>query len=382
MLSNVILPPKCLGILGGGQLGRMFIIAARQMGYQVAVLEPDINCPAATLANYHIKTNYDDKNGLDELANISDVITTEFENIPVDSLKYLENKVPVYPNASAILIAQNRLNEKAFFNSLGIPTTKYLPIDNQTDINNIAPDIFPSILKTNTLGYDGKGQIRVNNIDELSAGFTKLTQRACILEKLIDIKLEVSVIVARSQNEVVVYPVSQNIHKNGILDITIAPANIDKQLQDQITAYAIAIINKLNYIGVLAIEFFITKDDQIIANEMAPRPHNSGHHTIDANITSQFEQQVRAICNLKLGSTLPNSKAIMLNLLGDIWLNETTPPNFEGVLSKYDNLKLHLYDKQIANIGRKMGHLTMLGDNIELLLQQINEIKLELGIKS
>ena len=382
MLSNVILPPKCLGILGGGQLGRMFVIVARQMGYQVAVLEPDINCPAASLANYHIKTNYDDKNGLDELANISDVITIEFENVPADSLNYLANKVPVYPNSSAILIAQNRLKEKAFFNSLGIPTTKYLPIDNQTDINNLTNDTVPAILKTNTLGYDGKGQIRVNNIDELKLGFAKLTPSSCILEKLVDIKIEVSAIVARSQNEVVVYLVSQNIHKNGILDITIAPANINKQIQEQITAYAIAIINKLNYIGVLAIEFFITKDDQIIANEMAPRPHNSGHYTIDANITSQFEQQVRAICNLKLGSTTHLSQAIMLNLLGDIWLNKTTPPDFKVILSKYDNLKLHLYDKQIANIGRKMGHLTILGDDIELLLQQINEIKLELGIKS
>ncbi len=382
MISNVILPPKCIGILGGGQLGRMFVIAARQMGFHVAVLEHDINCPAGSLANYHIKTHYNDKKGLDELANLSDVITTEFENIPANSINYLENKVPVYPNASAILIAQNRLNEKAFFNSLGIPTTKYLSIENQSDINDIELDLFPSILKTNTLGYDGKGQIHVNTIDELGAAFLKFTPRACILEKLIDIKLEVSVIVARSRNEVVVYPISQNIHKNGILDITIAPANIDKQLQEQITAYAIAVINKLNYIGVLAIEFFITKDDQIIANEMAPRPHNSGHHTIDANITSQFEQQVRAVCNIKLGSTLLHSKAIMLNLLGDIWLNETTPPDFEKILSKYDNLKLHLYDKQIANIGRKMGHLTILGDNMELLLEQINKIKFELGIKS
>ena len=382
MLSNVILPPKCLGILGGGQLGRMFVIAARQMGYQVAVLEPDINCPAASLANYHIKTNYNDKNGLDELANLSEVITTEFENIPADSLKYLENKIPVYPSAAAVLIAQNRLTEKQFFNNLGIATTKYISIETLSDINNLSNDIFPAILKTNTLGYDGKGQIRVNDISELKLGFEKLTQMACILEKLVDIKLEVSVIVARSKNEVAVYPVSQNIHKNGILDITIAPANIDEQLQEQITAYAIAIINKLNYIGVLAIEFFITKDNQIIANEMAPRPHNSGHHTIDANITSQFEQQVRAICNLKLGSTLARSKAIMLNLLGDIWIDQTTPPDFKAILSKYGNLKLHLYDKQIANIGRKMGHLIILGDNIELLLQQINEIKLELGIKS
>ena len=381
-MAKAILPPKCLGILGGGQLGRMFVIAARQMGYKVAVLEPDINCPASNLANYHIKTNYDDKDGLDQLKQLSEVITTEFENIPANSLAYLENNIEVYPSASSILIAQNRINEKQFFNSLGIATTKYIPIETLDDINKVSQDIFPAILKTNTLGYDGKGQVRVNNIEELKVGFEKLTPSRCILEKLVDIKLEVSVIVARSKNEVVAYPVSQNIHKNGILDITIAPANIENDLQDKITKAALAVIENLGYIGVLAVEFFITKDNQIIANEMAPRPHNSGHHTIDANTTSQFEQQVRAICNLKLGNTKLTDKAIMLNLLGDIWQDQTTPPDFEKIFSKYDNLKLHLYDKQIALPGRKMGHLTILGDNLDELLEQIKHIKLELGIKS
>ena len=381
MSSNTILPPNYLGILGGGQLGRMFVIAARQMGYKVAILEPDIKCPSSNLANYHIKTNYSDKQGLEELAKLCKVITTEFENIPANSLKYLEEKVPVHPKAASIVIAQNRLKEKDFFNSLGIKTTQYISIESQNDIHKVDNNIFPAILKTNTLGYDGKGQIRVNNIEELKVGFEKLTPSNCILEKLVNIKLEVSVIVARSKNEVVSYPVSQNIHKNGILDITIAPANIDIDLQEKITNSALAVIENLDYIGVLAVEFFITKDNQIIANEMAPRPHNSGHHTIDANITSQFEQQVRAICNIKLGSTKLVSKAVMLNLLGDIWIDQNTPPDFKIILAKYNNLKLHLYDKQIALPGRKMGHLTILGEDLNELLNQINEIKLNLGIK-
>jgi 5-(carboxyamino)imidazole ribonucleotide synthase len=379
-MSQVILPPQCLGILGGGQLGRMFTIAARQMGYKVAVLEPDISCPAGSIANYHIKTNYDDKAGLDELAKLSQVITTEFENIPAQSLDYLSKTIQVYPRASAILIAQNRLKEKAFFNRLGIATTKYLPILSIADIDNVTLDMFPAILKTNTLGYDGKGQIRVNNLEELKSGFEKLSPSECILEKLVDLKLEVSVVVARSHNETIAYPVAENMHKNGILDITIAPARIDKQLKDIITNAGLSIIQNLDYIGVLAIEFFITTDNQILANEMAPRPHNSGHHTLDANLTSQFEQQVRAICNLKLGNTDHTSNGIMLNLLGDIWANEFTHPKWD-ILAKYDNLKLHLYDKLSAKAGRKMGHLTVLGNDINQLLNQINNIKQELEIK-
>lgn len=374
-MQKVILPPQCLGIMGGGQLGRMFAISAKQMGYKVAVLEPDKNCPAKHFADYHITTSYDNQKGLDQLAALSQVVTTEFENVPAQSLDYLATQVAVFPTAESILIAQNRLQEKAFFNNNGIATVAYQSIHSIHDLNSINPDIFPAILKTNTLGYDGKGQIRVTNHAELKQAFIKLNHVPCILEKMVDLKLEVSVIVARNSFETVTYPVVENIHTNGILDMTIAPARIDASLMQKVSQAASIIIERLDYIGVLAIEFFITQDGQFLANEMAPRPHNSGHFTLDACITSQFEQQVRSICNLKLGSTHLHSNAIMLNLLGNVWPESEIHPNWGLLLSEYNNLKLHLYDKLSAKAERKMGHLTILGDNLDSLLVEAQAIK-------
>lgn len=380
-MQKLIVPPQCLGIMGGGQLGRMFAISAKQFGYKVAVLEPDSNCPAKYFADHFINTAYDDKVGLDKLVSVANVITTEFENVPSKSLNYLNQFVPVYPSAKAILVAQNRLLEKKFFNDNGIATTKYLPISNLEDLKNVTLDMFPAILKTNTLGYDGKGQIRVNNQKELQDGFQKLNHAPAILEKLVDLKLEVSIVVARNEHEKIAFQIVENIHKNGILDITIAPARIDNKLSKMVVDKGLSIIEKLDYVGVMAIEFFITKDGEILANEMAPRPHNSGHHTIDACLTSQFEQQVRAICNLKLGDTKLLKNAVMLNLLGDIWKSPEIHPDWGRILLKFDNVKLHLYEKTIAKLGRKMGHLTILGDNIDQLIEDINKIKEELGIK-
>lgn len=379
-MDKYIAPPACLGIMGGGQLGRMFAISAKQMGYKVAVLESDPLCPAKQFADYHIVAKYDDQTALDELARLSDVITTEFENVPSTSLAYLNRSVPVFPSAASILVAQNRLDEKKFFNDHGIKTTKYCPILNLSDIDNVDPDMFPAILKTNTLGYDGKGQARVNNKKELLDVFEKLAKVPCILEKMVDLKLEISIMVSRNQIEMISYPVVENIHHNGILDITIAPARIDATLKNDITKAGLAIIKNLNYVGVLAIEFFISRDNKILANEMAPRPHNSGHYTIDSCITSQFEQQVRSMCNLKLGDSELKNNVIMLNLLGDIWVNETTHPDWGVLLAEYPNLKLHLYEKQIAKPGRKMGHLTIQGPKIDELIQQIKQIKIKLGI--
>lgn len=378
-MQNIILPPQCLGVMGGGQLARMFAISAKQMGYKVAILDPDLNCPAKQFADYHITTAYTDKDGLDQLAKIADVISTEFENVPADSLQYLSKSVPVYPAHTAVKITQNRLAEKQFFNHNQIATTRYYSIDHITDIKNITLDIFPGILKTNTLGYDGKGQIVVSNVDELEKAFIDLNKVPCILEKRIDLKLEASVIVARNSSEKIAYPVVENIHKNGILELTIAPARIDSNLAQTITNMGLTIIEKLDYIGILAIEFFISKDNKIFANEMAPRPHNSGHYTIDACITSQFEQQLRAMCNLKLGQTDLQSNAIMLGLLGDIWQDEHTHPDWQ-ILTKHNNLKLHLYEKQLAKPSRKMGHLTILGNDIEKLYTQIKQIKSDLNI--
>ncbi len=376
---NKITPPECLGIIGGGQLARMFAIAAKQMGYQIAILEPDEHCPAKLFANYHIISRYDDTIGLDTLAKYSSVITTEFENVPATSMDYLGQKKPVFPKHSAIAITQNRILEKNFFNTNGIKITRYVAINSCDDIRQVDAGIFPAIIKTNTLGYDGKGQIVVKDHTELEDGFKTLNQVPAILEKMVSLAYEVSIMVARSQSEISCYPVVQNIHVNGILDTTIAPAPVDKDVITHIEKAAKIIIEKLDYIGILGIEFFITNDGKILANEMAPRPHNSGHYTLDACITSQFEQQVRAICNLKLGDTQLFTNAIMLNLLGDIWPENGTPP-WDKILGKYSNVKLHLYDKTDARVGRKMGHLTILGDDIAELYKQLDQIKLLLGI--
>ncbi|HLX54619.1 MAG TPA: 5-(carboxyamino)imidazole ribonucleotide synthase [Aquella sp.] len=373
-----IIPPQCIGIMGGGQLARMLAIAAKQMGYQVAILEPDENCPAKLFANYHIISKYDDKIGLDNLAKYSSVITTEFENVPAESMEYLKQKTLTFPKHSAIAITQDRIAEKTFFNSCDIKTTAFNAINTFSDIAQVNPNIFPAILKTNTLGYDGKGQIKVNNHTDLEQAWRVLNQVPAILEKTVVLAHEVSIMVARRQGEISCYPVVENTHINGILDTTIAPAQISKEVVDYIEQSAKTIIAKLDYIGILGIEFFITETGKILANEMAPRPHNSGHYTLDACMTSQFEQQLRAVCNLKLGNTKLFTNAIMLNLLGDIWPENKTPP-WDKILGKYDNVKLHLYDKTEARRGRKMGHLTILGDDVSVLNKQINEIKLLLG---
>jgi 5-(carboxyamino)imidazole ribonucleotide synthase len=377
---GMVLPPQTIGIMGGGQLGRMLAISARQMGYKVIILEPKADCPAKDFANKHIIANYDDKNALDLLGLEADIITTEFENVPAQSMKYLSQFKPVYPRHNALLISQNRLKEKQFFNQVGIYTTEYYEIRYTTDIDLVNVSIYPAILKTTTLGYDGKGQIPVNNKEDLIAAFNTLRQTECILEKKLKISKEVSVIVARNMKESCTYDIVENTHKNGILDISIAPARINENLKNELQDWAIAIVNQLDYIGVLAIEFFITPENKIIANEMAPRPHNSGHHTIDACITSQFEQQIRSICNLKLGNSALHSQAIMLNLLSDIYKSPSNMlyPAWDKVLAKYDNVKLHLYDKHLSTalLGRKMGHLTFIGKDIDILLKQAEEVKL------
>ncbi len=372
--SKSIFYNKTIGIIGGGQLGQMLAHTALSMSYRVAILDPDPNAPAKKYAFTHIVAEFTDKEALHKLATISDVITLEFENIPVDSLIYLEQHKPLYPSAHIIKIAQNRLLEKEFFNSLNIDTTEFYPIRYHSDIDNIQNNIFPAILKTTTLGYDGKGQIRVHNKNELISAFNALNHQECILEKLINLKLETSVIVARNQSETQVYEINENIHINGILDTTIAPARIDEDTKTQLQKYAIQIINKLEYIGVLVVEFFITEDNKILANEMAPRPHNSGHHTIESTITSQFEQHIRAICNLKLGDTRLHTKAIMLNILGDSYQNNELT-QLEAILLKFSNLKLHLYDKLIAKQSRKMGHITLLNEDYHQLLFDVTLLK-------
>lgn len=377
-MNSIILPPKCLGILGGGQLGMMLALVAKQFGYQVVVLEADANCPASRVADKVIVASYGDNNALDEMASICDVITTEFENVPARAVEYLNQSTPVYPSASALLIAQNRLKEKTFFRSLGLETANFIAINNATDCVSVQDGFFPAILKTSTLGYDGKGQIRVNSVAELEVAYRQLGGE-CILEQMVQLASEVSIIVARNNTGSAVYPLIENQHRNGILDVSYIPAKTSADISAKAQQAALAIVDGLNYIGLLTIEFFITTDDRLLINEIAPRPHNSGHITIEVATTSQFEQQLRAVCGLPLGATELKSKGAMLNLLGDIWLNDSISPE-EILLTELPEAKYHSYGKAVAKAGRKMGHISISNTSHEVLVNSITLLKHRLGI--
>jgi len=371
-----ILPGSTLGMLGGGQLGRMFVSAARTMGYEVIVLDPDAHSPAGGLASEHLARAYDDHEALDYLAQHCAVVTTEFENIPAATLTYLARTVAVHPSAEALQIAQHRLREKDFFRTLGLDTAAYLTIENDADIGTAGDFEFPAILKTSTLGYDGKGQVVCERFEDLAEAFRQIGAKACVLEQRIDLACEVSVVLGRSQSgEVTCFPIAENRHANGILDVTLVPARISAALAEKALDAATRIANGLDYCGVLAVEFFISTDERVLVNEMAPRPHNSGHYTNDACITSQFEQQVRMVCDLSAGSCHLHSPVAMLNLLGDIWPSDGLPA-WEQVL-KLGSAKLHLYGKKEARPGRKMGHVNCLGatrEETSTLLEKVRQI--------
>ena len=356
-----ILPPAKLGMLGGGQLGRMFVIAARTMGYEVIVLDPDPNSPAGELASEHLKAAYDDNRALDYMADNCRVISTEFENIPAISLDYLAESVEVHPSASALRIAQNRKLEKEYVISQGLNTAAFLSIEKVEDIELARNFMFPSILKTASFGYDGKGQVVCDSFDDLQAAFDSVKQCPCVLEKKVDLAKEVSVVLGRSlDGKVDCFPVAENTHVNGILDSSIAPADISLSIQREVSQAAQKIADGLDYCGVLAVEFFITTDGGVLVNEMAPRPHNSGHYTLDACYTSQFEQQVRMICGLAAGNTNQHTPVAMWNILGDIWP---------------ENSKLHLYGKKEARVGRKMGHVNCLGSDIGAARELMEKVR-------
>jgi 5-(carboxyamino)imidazole ribonucleotide synthase len=370
--QQTILPTECIGILGGGQLGRMLAMVARQMGYQVAILEPSKDCPAAPFANHHITKPYDSQDGLLELAKLSRVVTTEFENVPAASIRLLKDSgCEVYPDENSISIAQNRGKEKSFFRSIGLETAEFKIINNQDDIKLIGTDIFPAILKTTTLGYDGKGQIRVKDLAELVAAYQQLGGE-CILEKLVDLAYECSVIVARNQTGAKCFPLIENYHRDGILDISYIPANLSEDILDKANKAAMSMVEALDYIGILTIEFFVTTDNRILVNEIAPRPHKSGHITIESCITSQFEQQLRAVCGLPLGDTEIKIPGAMLNLLGDVWLDNR---DAFAKLCADANAKFHWYEKLEAKKARKMGHLSLTDTTFQKLESRILEYK-------
>ena len=363
MSKKPILPGATLGVMGGGQLGRMFVQAAQAMGYFSAVLDADPTSPAGLVAHYHIATDYLDEQGLAQLMQRSAAITTEFENVPAGALVTLGAHRPVAPNADAVAICQNRAAEKAEFRRCGVPCAPYALINSAERLAAVPDDLLPGILKTNRLGYDGKGQVRVADRAALAAAWAQLGQVPCVLEQQLALALELSVVVARgADGQLVRLPVQQNLHLDGILAVTQVPApDASAALQQQAGDAAAALAEAMAYVGVLCVEFFVLADGRLVANEMAPRPHNSGHWSVDGADISQFGLQVRALTGLPLVSPRQHSAAVMLNLLGDLWFPadgvEKTPP-WEAVLS-LAGVHLHLYGKTSPRPGRKMGHLTV-----------------------
>ncbi|AXK38662.1 5-(carboxyamino)imidazole ribonucleotide synthase [Crenobacter cavernae] len=376
MSAKAILPPSMLGILGGGQLGRMFAAAAKTMGYRVTVLDPDEAAPAADFADVHIKAPFNDAQALDILAKTCAAITTEFENVNADAMRELARRgVRVAPSGDCVAVAQNRIVEKGWIKKAGLATVPYLAIETVDDLHTDLAPYLPGILKTARLGYDGKGQVLVETASAAREAYADLGGQACVLEKRVELKAEVSVIVTRvSHTQMNTFPVAENRHEKGILDVSIVPATLSPFVAETAQGMAKQLADALDYVGVLAVEFFVLEDDTLLINEIAPRPHNSGHYTLDACITSQFQQQVRALCGLLPGSTALLKPAVMVNLLGDVWPESGREPNW-AVLMEAPNVELHLYGKREARPGRKMGHFTVLADSAEAALVQAEALK-------
>ena len=358
----MIVPGSWLGLLGGGQLGRMFAMEAQRMGYKVAVIDPSRDAPAKSFVNQHICAEYSDLRALKKVANLCKAVTTEFENVPAESLAYLSMKTVVAPSQGAVEICQDRINEKEFLSANGFRTAPFEVISMRKDINDIAQkkSLFPGLLKISRFGYDGKGQARVSDVSSLLEAFEQFGAQPCVVEKVINLQKEISVVAARGfDGKIVCYPPSENIHVDGILDMSIVPAEVSTGLSKAAIDITVNILQTLKYVGVLCVEFFIDKKDRLIVNEIAPRPHNSGHLTIDAFVVSQFEQQVRTLCGLPLGEVSAVSPAVaMVNLLGDLWVDGE--PSFKKFFNS-PNTRLYLYGKTDARAGRKMGHFTVLG---------------------
>ena len=357
---SVIPPGSVIGIIGGGQLGRMTALAAANLGYRTHIFTPEKAGPAEQVSHRVTIAPYRDKKALKSFTHNVDVVTFEFENIPVETLHMLEGEVQVCPGAKALHIAQNRIREKDFITQLGIKTAPYKAIHSAEDLKTAVNELgTPSILKTVEMGYDGKGQFVIKADTDIVALWDDAAMGVGVLEAFVDFTKEASIVIARGKNgQTLAYPLVENIHRDGILHKTIAPTVIDKDIAEKAHAYAVKLAEAVELVGVMAIEFFITKAGEVLVNEIAPRPHNSGHWTMDACVTSQFEQCVRAVCGLPLGSVDILAPAVMENLIGDdmnAWEQHLSDPT----------VKLHLYGKKTARPGRKMGHITRLGPPIQ-----------------
>ena len=383
-------PSTWLGVMGGGQLGRMFAHAAQEMGYKVAVLEPSADCPAGHVADRIVEGAYADSAAVAALGQLCAAVTTEFENVPADSLAQLAASSFVAPSSLCVQIAQDRILEKKFFVDCA-PTSNVMPAPHKTiashaDIDDVKDDLLPGILKTVRMGYDGKGQVRVRSREDLRAAFDSMDGVTCLLEKMLPLAYEVSVLTARGHDgQSVVYPIAENVHRDGILFTTTVPGpNVSAACAQQAQDAARAIVAQLGYVGVLCIEFFVLEDGSLVVNEMAPRPHNSGHYTIDACVTSQFAQQVRAMARLPLGDVRQHSPSVMLNILGDVWFEGSSDaprePAWDQVLA-LPGANLHLYGKNDPRRGRKMGHVTFVAPTLAAAQDSLRAACTILGIE-
>jgi 5-(carboxyamino)imidazole ribonucleotide synthase len=384
--TGFIAPGATLGVMGGGQLGRMFVHAAQQMGYATAVLDPDAASPAGLVAHHHIQTGYLDEQGLAQLAQLSAAVTTEFENVPAQALAALAVSRPVAPGAAAIAVCQDRAAEKAHFVACGVACAPHTLIDSPARLAAVDDMLLPGILKTARLGYDGKGQQRVRTRADLASAWAALDHAPSVLEKMLPLACEVSVIVARGADGRVVHlPLQQNLHRDGVLAVTQVPApDLTAPVQARAAEAAERIAAALNYVGVLCVEFFVLDDGTVVANEMAPRPHNSGHYSIDACDLSQFDLQVRAMTGAPLVAPRLHSPAVMLNLLGDLWFPEgegrqPIEPPWQDVLP-LPGVHLHLYGKASARRGRKMGHLTVTAASAAQARETALQVSRRLGL--
>ena len=369
-MTNVILPGATLGVLGSGQLGRMFAIAARRLGYRVHVLSPDDDTPTGQVADLEVRADYLDLDRVAEFARGVSVVTFEFENVPAETTSICERFAPVRPAGSVLFTSQNRRREKTYLREAGLPVTPFVAVESVDQLIAALNELgAPAVLKTADWGYDGKGQVVIRSVEEAVAAWQKLGVPAAILEAFIDFESELSVVAARGlTGDFASYGPIGNSHSHHILDVSVCPARVSSSVAREAIEIARAVLEKLDVIGVLCVEFFLTRDGRLLINETAPRPHNSGHLTIDAHVTCQFEQQVRAICGLPLGSSEQRSPSAMANLLGDLWepsnAASSREPNWPAVLS-HPNVKLHLYGKREARLGRKMGHLTALASSVD-----------------
>lgn len=370
MNKKVILPGQTIGIIGGGQLGRMMALSAKEMGYKIAVLDPTPNSPCGQIADFEITAEYSDLHAISQLAELSDVITYEFENIDVKALEYLEGNSYLPQGSELLKLTRNRLTEKTAIQSLGIQVAPFRLVEDELQFFEAISLIgLPAVLKTTTGGYDGKGQVVIKSESTFEEALSLIAKQQCILEGWVAFEKELSIIVARNLNgDVNTFPIAENVHFNQILHTSSVPANISQSVKSTVDQYAEKIASSFHLVGVLAIELFVTNDGQVFVNELAPRPHNSGHYSMNAGETSQFNQHVRAICNLPLGSTELLRPVVMVNILGE---------HVEEVLKvmKQDGtLKVHLYGKEESKKGRKMGHINIMAASTEEAMKKVEQL--------